>query len=238
MNVSVGDILEARIPTGFAYLQYVGTMSRFGRLDVFRVFDGIDPRRLSKPEVLGLRTAYFISGTLSMILDHPDFSVVAHAPEESPGVPAFRHGIGIIVENEQQRFIRGYTDGLQDMPELVDLPPDVIIERLTLGWRPADDYAALEAAAALMGRKLHRTAKFWISFDSEDEAAAASTDLELDHFTVSRVKFKLRKFIQIEAETSLGDDLLDSKSRFEERERVVLAVAVRHRGKKVKFLVL
>ncbi len=214
-------------------MQFIGTVSDFHAL---RVFSGIFPSALPEEAILSLKTSYYFASHVGVLLEDQRFRTVGHSAN-APGVPAFRHLFRVIVENGIERPIRGYTDGLQDMPELIGVPPRAVVERISSGWTPREEFAKTERAYKAIGKLLLRTALFWLTFDNERSLEKAKDALEGEGFSVTRVEFTHIKAIQLKASLSLGDDLVASKDAFLRAERVVNQIAAQYRAGRVDYLV-
>lgn len=233
-KADIGDLVEVKTPAGFSYIQYVGLLD--DRLSVFRVFKALSAVPLPSAVVFDVGSSYYFATDVRALLGDNRFRIVGYS-KNVPKVPAFRRGYRVIVEDGVERPIRGYTDGLLDIPEDLAVPPDYIVQRLASGWLPRDEFKKLETQYQRQGKLALRSALFWLRFERESDLASAKHELRLNGFTVERLAFKYVEPIQLKACISLGDDLTESRQSFLRAESVVKGIADRFHANDVQFLV-
>jgi hypothetical protein len=123
------------------------------------------------------------------------------------------------------------------MPELIGVPPQGVVERLTTDWKPATEFEKLSKLYERQNKLLLGTVTFWLTFDYERDMESAKRELEQHRFSVNKVEFEAINTIQLRASISLGDDLIQSRDEFLRAEGIVSGVARKFRGRNQQFLI-
>ena len=228
-----GDIVKVTLPGGHAYLQLVGKIPG-KQLSAIRVFAGIHCEDIAKEEILTLKTAYYFASLMDILLESSHFSIVAHETENIPGVPAFRKGFLLVLDADGERPIRGFSDGLEDMPEIIAVPAPDVLDRLATGWTPRKEFRSLEQRSNQQGKELLRNALFWITYPSKEEAEGALEPFRERGFIASLVHYERIDVSQIKAEMHLSGAREESRNRFAQIEGLVREIAGQTNGNKIQ----
>lgn len=177
-----------RLPSEFAYLQYVGKYPGFGQ--TLRV-PALRGRELCSPdEVAASPTSYYILSDCNVLLEDERFRYLGSVPSD-PIVPTMRrrfYGGWKIIDHGSETFVPNPigTD-ISALSIEEGLPPDVIVERLTENWSPANDAFAPGPGARPRRRPAPsgpRETRFFLEFPDEDQRTSALEALRAAGFVV------------------------------------------------------